>query len=320
MLCRIRTLCFMYTVSFRPVRSVVFHLHIIKKKILEVESLGQKRPAEMVKPDFQALKLLNCSRETLGLGFSIQFCKRIPFKISNQVVRPLILSGAKKKIPTSQGRPLPCEPTAQAGQPPGTQQRGRRSSLRGAVARLSLMVTHVRDGAGGRWRRPWRWPCVQMRPPSCGAALCGSCIRAPTCSRTAAAKLGPAAWRCSMASTCWRRSWARTTSAPGSCSERCGGAGPGSDEGCAGLLRLLSVGAALNWGRGKKTPLEGSAYARVWGLFGGGRCAPRGRWDPLSRTRRIEDRGVGGGVGGGSLRQPSRRTGRAGGGVGWGDP
>lgn len=67
----------------------------------------------------------------------------------------------------------------------------------------------------------------------------------------------------------------------------------GGRGGGAALPRLLSVGAALNWmcvcrGWGPFRVL--CACAGLGGLFSGGRRAPRGGWDPLRRTRRVEDR------------------------------
>ncbi|KAB0391030.1 hypothetical protein E2I00_006599, partial [Balaenoptera physalus] len=88
-------------------------------------------------------------------------------------VRPLILRGAgNKSPPDSQGGPLPesCA-HARVGQPPGAGQRGHRSSRHGAVARVSLMMTHVRGGGEGKMAAPMEvavctdsaaqlWSCV----------------------------------------------------------------------------------------------------------------------------------------------------------------
>jgi hypothetical protein len=118
-----------------------------------------------------------------------------------------------------------------------------RSSRPGAILTVSLRMMGFRGGTGrARWRRPWKWWCVLTPRHSSGAAWCGSFIRAPTCSPTEAAKRGREAWRYSMASTCWRRSRARTTSAPGSCSVRCGASAS------AGQPRVL--GRRQGWGPG----------------------------------------------------------------------
>lgn len=122
-----------------------------------------------------------------------------------------------------------------------------KASRPGAILTVSLRMMGFGGGAGrARWRRPWKWWCVQTPRHRYGAAWCGSFIRAPTCSPIEAAKRGREAWRYSMASTCWRHSRARTTSALGSCSARCGASA--SAEQPRVLRRAkIRVPAILGW-------------------------------------------------------------------------